>query len=147
MIEKIQLLGAEVPRHLCRTLKAVGASPLFYGQIVATLLTKVVTSKEESRALKVVPLMELLNREILTRARNFTRAELVQRFADNDVWWCPVRMPHNFAATKQAHANGAFGLDEDGAFLTASPCDLDHNFTPCTRPSPTLGEHNNELEL
>lgn len=110
-----------------------------------TVLTKVLPSRETQRVMKVVPLMELLNREIIGRAANFTYAELQARFAEHDVWWCPVRTTHTMVGYEQAHRNGAFQVDESGQLLVSSPTDIDHVVTPATRPSPALGQHNSEI--
>jgi crotonobetainyl-CoA:carnitine CoA-transferase CaiB-like acyl-CoA transferase len=134
----VQLLGAELPRHFMRTVKALRVPKVaFFSKLAWLVLTKVVPSKSKHPIARLQPVLMEINRTFIDQFAQMTYAELVENFKRFDVWHTVIRMPRNFRAFEQAHVNGAFQLGQDGSFVISSPFDLG-SLTPATAPAPAL---------
>jgi crotonobetainyl-CoA:carnitine CoA-transferase CaiB-like acyl-CoA transferase len=126
------LLGVESDRHFPKLCTAIGQDELSSDERF---------EGARGRRHNAAELIAILDAEFATRSR----AEWIERFDANDVWWAPVNSPEDVLADPQAIAAGAF-VDVPGGTLpahraVATPVDFSANDGTDLGPTPGLGEH------
>ncbi|MGD9703224.1 MAG: CaiB/BaiF CoA transferase family protein [Acidimicrobiia bacterium] len=132
------LLGLEGDRHWPNLLRAIERPELADDERFAEIYV---------RGRNAAELITLLDELFATR----TRAEWIDAFDREGVWWAPVQAVHELPDDEQAHAAGCF-VDTpmpDGSTtpMTATPVDFSASRWAPRRPSPEFGEHTEELLL
>jgi crotonobetainyl-CoA:carnitine CoA-transferase CaiB-like acyl-CoA transferase len=80
-----------------------------------------------------------------------TLGEWAEVFDREDVWWAPVRYPHEVVADPQARATGGFVTvpldDDDQIEMVASPVDFHGTPWAARGPAPEFAQHTEEVLL
>jgi len=111
---RIMLLGVELPRHLGRTMRALGLVPTGYLGLAWTVLTKVLFADGASKLEKCVPIFEYLNSSFAASIGRMTLADFRQVAARHDLWYMPVVTANEVVHWSQAEVEDIF-LDKGGA--------------------------------
>ena len=131
------LLGVEAARHWPKLVKAIERPDLLDNPKFKTTRDQVANRKE---------LIAEIDREIAKHDRQYWQ----ERFDEFDLWWAPVQSLEDVLADPQAIHSGAFvEIPGHGDFApipsVAGPIDFD-GFTMTPRgPSPSLGQHSEEV--
>lgn len=131
------LLGVEAARHWPKLVKAIERPDLLDNPKYKTTRDQVANRRE---------LIAEIDREIAQHDRQYWQ----DRFDEFDLWWAPVQSLEDVLADPQAIHSGAFvEVPGQGDFppipSVAGPIDFD-GFTMAPRgPSPSLGQHSEEV--
>ncbi len=102
----ITLLGADLKRHLPRSIKALGLTKSYYVQLALRAVTGLV--KYKTLLERVGFVMEMLNRDFAAQMATKTWAEWRPIFGEHDVWACQCNMPDETRSYDQAIEIGIF---------------------------------------
>ena len=98
------LLGLDMKRHLLPTLRALGLTSRAILSAVYTYISEVRGCQDQLLIVKIKPIFRTLNHMIAQRCATMSMKELQTRFAQHNVWWCPVRVPSQLLDYPQAWA-------------------------------------------
>jgi crotonobetainyl-CoA:carnitine CoA-transferase CaiB-like acyl-CoA transferase len=136
--KRFWLLGLEGDRHWPAILRAVDRLDLVDDPRFADLFARTAHNGE---------LVAILDEVFRTK----TRAEWIDIFDRDGVWWAPVQATHELPLDEQAVASGCFVDVPDGVGGAhpgvASPVDFSVSTWEPSGPAPELGQHTEELLL
>lgn len=103
------MLGAELPRHFMRTLRALDLHrPAFWLGVTGRLGASLSEYRSARHRFDIlVPVLEYINAAFAARIGSLGAGELTRRFAAHDVWHCAVNMPAQAVCYAQVHEGGA----------------------------------------
>jgi crotonobetainyl-CoA:carnitine CoA-transferase CaiB-like acyl-CoA transferase len=132
------LLGLEGDRHWPALMRAIDRPDIADDPRFTDLF---------ERARNAAALIELLDAHFATRPR----ADWIDAFDREGVWWAPVQAVHDLPQDEQARAAGCFVETPlpDGSVAEMAATPVDYSATPWapTRPSPEFGQHTEEVLL
>ena len=103
----LTLLGAELERHLPKTLKALGFSKTYYASVAVVFLANL----RKARLARLKAVIRKLNHDMAEVFKTKTLKEWEPILAQHDIWYQKVFMLQEAKEYRQAHEIGIFARD------------------------------------